>query len=118
MPAMKTSQTETTEERLLREHRELVTEYPVQSGAAKAVISRKIGERELDLTLAGVSFDPFEKPTAYRTSYELSESQLRDQIAALRSLIAEGKASDVVTHAAERRLARFEQQAERRGVSI
>jgi hypothetical protein len=103
---------------LKREHAELIAEYGRTAGAAKAQVARKIHETQVDMRLAGVNYEAWQKPAAYRSRFELSESQLRDQIAGLKSLLASDDVEAPTKDAAERRLERFTAQAERRGISL
>ena len=70
------------------------------------------------MRLAGVEYQAWEKPSAYRSKFELSESQLRYQISGLRSLLANSDVEAPTKDAAERRLERFTAQAERGGITV
>jgi hypothetical protein len=105
-------------ETLPEQHARLIAEYGSAFGAAKAQISRRIVETQLDMALEGIEFEPWTKPSDYRTRYELSESQLRTQVEALRGIVAGGDHDDATKAAAERRLGKFEEQAQKRGVAL
>jgi hypothetical protein len=105
-------------ESLSDKHARLIEQYTRTTGAAKAQVARQIGEVQVDLRLAGESYTPWEKPSDYRRSWELSESQLRDQIRGLRSLVSDETVEPATRAAGERRLERFIAQAEKRGVSV
>jgi hypothetical protein len=62
--------------------------------------------------------EPWETPVPYTRNWELTEDQLRDQIVKLRALIANDDTADMIKSAAERRLTRFEAQAEKRAVAL
>ena len=81
-------------------------------------MSRQIIETELDLTLEGVAFEAWTKPNSFRQSFTMSETELVEQIGKLRALVASSDVSEVIRAAADRRLRKFEQQAERRGIEV
>lgn len=114
MPATTTNSTHP----LVKKHDELIDRYGKTAGAAKAQVSRQIVECELDMTLEGVAFTSWEKPSSYKTSWTMSEAELREQVGKLRQLVATDGVADVIKAAAERRLQRFEQQAEKRGIEV
>jgi hypothetical protein len=115
-PAVKTS---SKTDQLLAKHRELIAQYhAATTSGVKAAKSRAIVEAELDLTLEGVEFEAFEKPTPYRQSWTMTEAELVEEIGKLRQLIARDGVSDVIKGAADKRLARFTEQAEKRGIKL
>src|SRR5437764_8526099 len=75
------------EHELQRQHRELVEKYSKTRGAERAGVARAIHSTQVDLRLAGLSYEAWSKPQA-RSKFELSESALRQQIEGLRSLLA------------------------------
>lgn len=103
---------------LVKRHADLVAKYGVTHGAPKAQISRQIIETELDLTLEQIDFDAWVKPSTFTRSWTMSEAELRDQIRKLRELIDRSDVADVIRAAADRRLQRYLQQSERRGVQV
>ena len=105
-------------ETLSEKHQRLIEQYSRTAGAAKAQVARQIAETQVDLQLEGTRYEPWVKPSPYRQSWELSESQLADQIHGLRSLVANPDVEDVTRAAAERRLERFTQQAEKRSIAV
>jgi hypothetical protein len=102
----------------LEQHAELIGLYDVKTGASKAQVSRRITELELDMTLDGVEFTPWEKPVAYSTKWLISESELIDQITKLYAVRDNGEIRENIREAAERRLAKMVDQAQRRGVEV
>jgi len=116
-PAVKSAPSKV--EQLLSKHRELIAQYHAASTAGvKAAKSRAIVEVELDLTLEDAEFEPFEKPNAVRTSWTHTPEQLVEEIGKLRALIARDNVSDVIKGAADKRLARFVEQAQKRSIEI
>jgi hypothetical protein len=115
---MATTQKDGEVESLPQKHARLIEQYAQTSGATKASVARHIAETQVDMRLAGISYTPWEKPSDYRTRYELSDSQLRDQISGLRSLVTDEAIEPVTRAAAERRLERFVAQAEKRSIEV
>lgn len=102
---------------LLSEHQALIEKYSNAPGpGAKAAIARKIVDAQVSMRIEGIAYQPWTKPTAHRTSYELSEAQLVTRIQALRQLVSDTSVEDDTRSSADRQLSKLVAQADRRGV--
>jgi hypothetical protein len=114
----KTTQSNGKAPSLLEQHRELIAQYDKTAGAARAAASRRIVEAQVSMAIEGIEYTPWQRPSTVRTSYELSPDQLRTQVVALRGIVADEKYDDATKAAAERRLSKFEEQAQKRSIEL
>ena len=103
---------------LVEQHKRLVAEYDRTSGAAKAVIAKRIGDAELDMELVGIEYAPWEKPTPYTRSWERSEDELREEITGLRALVEDTSKRDFIRDRASKRLELREEEARKRSITV
>jgi hypothetical protein len=104
---------------MLARHKELIAQYDAATtSGVKAGKSRAIISLEADMIGEGVDFAAWERPSTVRNSYALSEEDLLDSIARMQRVLASDKAADAHKSDAERRLGKFVEQAEKRGVEV
>lgn len=119
MPTATKSPAPATEEHpLLVKRAALIEKYGRTAGAQKASVSTAIGDCEYELELQGVEYDPWEKPSTYKTKWELSEDELVERIGKARALRDDSSKRDLIRARAETDLRKLTAQAERREIKV
>jgi hypothetical protein len=109
----------TREADLLKEHAELVAQYPVTTGATKAQVVRKLNLVQVELDLLNVEYPYWVKPEPIATrTYLLAPDELLDRIEGLRKLVAREDRPEAARATADRELTNALQQAEKRGLTV
>lgn len=118
MPTTATKPDQRTAE-LLKQHRELVAQYPVTTGAAKAQVSRKLNIVQMELDLIGAEYEYWTRPECVVTrSYVFTADELVARIQGLRRQLTRDDRSEASKSTAERELQARLAEAEKREISI
>jgi hypothetical protein len=138
--------TQTTQTKMLTEHRTLVATYPVKTGADKAQVSKKINLLESDMIGAGLrmrvesadsdsdymvvtidgvqtdsdkyDFDHFVIPTPYSKKWTFTESELLGKVESLRKQATAEYLPDIMRSGADRQLIDRLREADKRGIKV
>lgn len=117
-----TDQTDQTAARiaaLLKEHAELVAQYPVTTGAAKAQVSRKLNVLQLELDLLDADYPYWERPSPVVVrSFVHTPDELVARIAGLRKQMTRADRNEASKSTAARELETALKQAESRGIEV